>query len=67
MAGTKRKRYKGKIRYKPRAVSLARTRVSLGGEWDFTSELAGYMEDMWSHDKYEGTEFQGIRLVRELV
>jgi hypothetical protein len=67
MAGTKRKRIKGKIRYKPQAVSLARTKVSLGGEWDFTPELAGYMEDMWSDEKYEGTEFQGIRLVRELV
>lgn len=67
MASTKRKRNKGRIRFKPRAVSLALTKVSLGGEWDFTSELAGYMEDMWSSDKYEGTEFQGIRLVRELV
>lgn len=67
MASTKRKLNKGKIRYRPQAVSAAKSKVSLGGEWDFPAGLAACMEDMWSYDEYEGTEFQGIRLIRELV
>ena len=67
MASTKRKRNKGKIRYRYPAASPDKTRVSLGGEWDFPPELAGCMEDMWSYGIFEGSEFQGIRLIREVV
>ena len=67
MRAAKRKRLKGRIRYKPQAVCVARTRVSLGGEWDFPSDLARSLEDMWSHEEYEGTEFQGFRLLRDQV
>ena len=67
MAGAKRYLHKGKIKLTAKAVSKATTKVSLGGEWDFPPGVAWSMEDMWSVDFREGSELQGIRLVRELV
>ena len=42
-------------------------KVSLGGEWSSTADLADLLESMWSYNRFEGSEFQGIRLVREVV
>lgn len=50
---------------KYQAVTRDNTRVCLGGEWDFKPHLARSLEDMWSTNFHEGTDFVGFRLVRE--
>ena len=52
-------------KYQP--VTRDNTKVCLGGEWDFKPHLARSLEDMWSVNFDEGTDFVGFRLVRETV
>ena len=63
-------RLRGRLVMKLRAQAAranSPNKTSLGGEWSFTAELADLMESMWSYNRFEGSEFQGIRLVREVV